>query len=90
MNNRNNKTIIESKKKEKEKKKVVMLAKRKLNSIETLMSEALIDLDISHEEFKTIVNEKEKYEQIISFRSTKGWAELSENSRDIRENNGNA
>ena len=54
------------------------------------MSEALIDLDISHEEFKTIVNEKEKYEQIISFRSTKGWAELSENSRDIRENNGNA
>ena len=35
-----------------------MLAKSKLNSIETLMSQALIDLDISHEEFKTIVNEK--------------------------------
>ena len=41
-----------------------MLAKSKLNSIETLMSQALIDLDISHEEFKTIVNEKEKHEQI--------------------------
>ena len=27
------------------------------------MSQALIDLDISHEEFKTIVNEKEKYEK---------------------------
>ena len=40
-----------------------MLAKSKLNSIETLMSQALINLDISHEEFKTIVNEKEKYEQ---------------------------
>ena len=35
-----------------------MFAKSKLNSIETLMSQALIDLDISHEEFKTIVNEK--------------------------------
>ena len=35
-----------------------MLAKSKLNSIETLMSQALIDLDISREEFKTIVNEK--------------------------------
>ena len=28
------------------------------------MFQALIDLDISHEEFKTIVNEKEKYYQI--------------------------
>ena len=36
-----------------------MLAKSKLNSIETLISQALIDLEIiSHEEFKTIVNEK--------------------------------
>ena len=34
-----------------------MLAKIKLNSIETLISQALIDLDISHEEFKTILNE---------------------------------
>ena len=44
--------------------KIVMLAKSKLNSIETLMSQALIDLDISHEEFKRIVNEEEKYEQM--------------------------
>ena len=28
------------------------------------MSQALMDLDISHEEFKTIGNEKEKYEQM--------------------------
>ena len=41
-----------------------MLAKTKLNSIETLMYQALIDLDISHKEFKTIVNEKEKYEKL--------------------------
>ena len=68
-----------------------MLAKSKLNSIETLMSQALIDLDISHEEFKTIVNEKEKYEQMKeSIRKTKSRDKLSENSRDIKENNGNA
>ena len=41
-----------------------MLSKNELNSIETLMSQALIDIDISHDEFKTIVNEKEKYEQM--------------------------
>ena len=52
--------------------KIVMLAKTKLNSIETLMSQALIDLDISHEEFKTIVNEKKMYEQMKeSIRNTK-------------------
>ena len=68
-----------------------MLAKSKLNSIETLMSQALIDLDISHTEFKTIVNEKEKYEQMKeSIKNTKSRDELSANSRDIRQNNGNA
>ena len=40
-----------------------MPATSKLNSLETLMSQELIDLDITHEEFKTIVNEKGKYEQ---------------------------
>ena len=49
-----------------------MLLKSKLSSIETLISQALIDMDISHEEFKTIVNEKEKYEQMKeSIRNTK-------------------
>ena len=38
-----------------------MLAKRELNSIETLVSEALIDMSISHEEFITILKEKWKY-----------------------------
>ena len=37
-----------------------MLAKSKLNSIETLTSQALIDLGISHEEYKTIVKKKRK------------------------------
>ena len=55
------------------------------------MSQALIDLEISHEEFKTIVNEKEKFEQMKEIiRNTKSKDELSGNSRDIRENNENA
>ena len=41
-----------------------MLAKSKLNSIETLISQALIDLDISHEEFIRILNEKDKYKRM--------------------------
>ena len=41
-----------------------MLAKSKLNSIETLISQALIDMDISHEEFVTILKEKDKYEKM--------------------------
>ena len=41
-----------------------MLAESKFNSIETLISQALIDLDISHEEFIRILNEKDKYEKM--------------------------
>ena len=35
-----------------------MLAKSKLNSIETLVFQALIDMELSREEFKTILKEK--------------------------------
>ena len=47
-------------------KKILMLAKSKLNRIETLISQALIDLVISHEEFIRILREKEKnkYERL--------------------------
>ena len=41
-----------------------MLAKSKLNSIETLVSKALIDMEISHKEFITILKEKDKYEKM--------------------------
>ena len=41
-----------------------MLAKNKLNSTETLVSQALIDMEISHEEFNVIIREKQKYEKI--------------------------
>ena len=41
-----------------------MLAKNKLNSIDTLISQALTDTDISHEEFITILKEKDRYEMM--------------------------
>ena len=41
-----------------------MLAKNKHNSIETLVSQALIDMEIGHEEFITILKEKDEYEKM--------------------------
>ena len=41
-----------------------MFAKSKLSSIETLLSQALIDMNISHEKFVTILNEKNKYKKV--------------------------
>ena len=47
-----------------------MLAKSKLNSIETLVSQALIDMEISLEEFITFLKEKGKYEKMkVNLRS---------------------
>ena len=50
-----------------------MLAKNKLYSIETLVSQALTDTEISHEEFITIMKENNKYEK------------MKENLRNINE-----
>ena len=41
-----------------------MLAKSKFNSIDKLISQALIDMDISHKEFITILKEKDRYEMM--------------------------
>ena len=42
-----------------------MLAKSNLNSIDTLIYQALIDMDIwDHEEFITILKEKDRYEMM--------------------------
>ena len=74
------KLLKETRKKKKKHSKIIMLAKSKLNSIESLMSQALIDLDISHEEFKRILGEKEKYDQMKkSIRNKKDRDEFSEN-----------
>ena len=50
-----------------------MLAKVKLNRIETLVSQALIEMERSHEEFITILNEKNKHEK------------MKENMRNVNE-----
>ena len=47
--------------------KILMLAKTKLNSIEALISQSLIDMEISHEEFVSIFKEKDKYEKVKEF-----------------------
>ena len=44
--------------------KIVMLLRSKLNSIESKISEALINNEISHEDFMTILNEEKKYREL--------------------------
>ena len=56
------KLLSTTRKKKKKHDKILMLVKSKLNSIETLILQALIDMEISHEEFTTILKEKDKYE----------------------------
>ena len=41
-----------------------MLARSKLNNIERKISEALINNEISHEDFMTILNEEKKYREL--------------------------
>ena len=53
-----------TRKKKKKHDKILMLAKTKLSSIDTLISQALIDMDISHEEFITVLKEKDRYEMM--------------------------
>ena len=65
-------SMIRSKKKKHD--KILMSAKSKLNSTETLVSQALIDLKISCEEFVMILKERDKCEK------------MKENLRSISEN----
>ena len=41
-----------------------MLARNKLNSIESKISEALINNEISHKDFMTIINEEKKHQEL--------------------------
>ena len=59
--NRFLKTIRDKKKKHN---KIVMLARSKLNSIQNKISKALMDNEISHEDFETIINEEKKYQEL--------------------------
>ena len=65
--------------KKKKHNKILMLAKSKLNSIETLISQALIDTEINHEKFITILREKVKYKKMKE--NVKNKSERQENTR---------
>ena len=45
-------------------KKIVMLTRSKLNSIQSKISEALINNQVSHEDFTTIINEGRNYREL--------------------------
>ena len=62
-----------------------MLAKNKLNSIETLASQALIDMEISQEKFNAIMKEKHKYEKMKENKRN-----VSEKQQKMRLNSGNS
>ena len=50
--------------KKKKQNKIIMLARSKLNSIESKVSEALINSEISHEDFMIIINEEKNYREL--------------------------
>ena len=71
-----NKSLLKvTKKRKKKHNKIIALAKSKLNTIDTLLSSALIDSKISHKEFTNIITEKNIYENIKE--NIKDTAELS-------------
>ena len=64
--------------------KILTLVKSKLNSIETIISQALTDMKISHEEFATVLNERDKYEKM-----KESLKNVSEKQGNIRLNSVN-
>ena len=68
------KTLLKTTKNKKKKHdKILMLTKSKLSGIESLVCRALIDMEVSHEEFIRILKEKDRYEK------------MKENVRNISE-----
>ena len=53
-----------TRKKKKKHDKILMVPKSKLNRIETLISQALTDMEIRHEDYIAILKEKDKYEKM--------------------------
>ena len=79
------KLLSKTRNKKEKHQKIFMLDKSKL------ISHTLIDLEVSHEEFKTIVEEKEKYEIMEErIRMMKSSDELIESNQNIKKDNGNA
>ena len=73
-----------TRKKTKKHDKMITLARNKLNIIKTLISQALIDFDISHEEFSKIIYEKNNYEQMKdNIRGAKSINDLNKENDQI-------
>ena len=73
-----------TRKKKKKRNKIITLARNKLNIIETLISHALTDFDICHEEFSKIIYEKNNYEQMKdSIRNAKSINDLNKENGQI-------
>ena len=79
------KTLLNiTRKKKKKHNKIIALARNKLNIIENLISQALIDFEITHEEFLKIIYEKNNYEQIIdNIKSVKSVDDLNKENNVI-------
>ena len=73
------KTLLNiTRKKKKKHNKIIALARSKLNIIENLISQALVDFEITYEEFSKIICEKNNYEQTIdNIRSVKSINDLN-------------
>ena len=73
------KTLLNiTRKKKKKHNKIIALARSKLNIIENLISQVLIDFEITHEEFSKIIYEKNNYEHIIdNIKSVKSVDDLN-------------
>ena len=73
------KTLLNiTRKKKKKHNRIIALARSKLNIIENLISQALIDFEITHEEFSKFIYEKNNYEQILdNIRSVKSINDLN-------------
>ena len=76
--------------KKKKHNKILMLAKSKLNGMENLVSQALIDMEISHEEFVTILGEKKKYKKIKENVRTVSECSSAEKQENMRLNSVNS
>ena len=64
-NLKNNKKLLKATSNKKKKhNKILISARRKLNSIEIKIFEALVNDEICHEEFMTIINEENKYQEL--------------------------
>ena len=79
------KLLNTTRKRKKKHNNMIALARSKLNIIETLIiSRALTDFDISHEEFSKIIYEKNNYEQIRdNIRSVKSVNDLNKENDQI-------